>query len=180
MSDQLHPADELALALQRVNSLLATLSGMFDGGRDRFAVPTPYLKSSVDAAAALVEQAQFALDDINAYCDLTLLPARHADELTSGSDEEVELSVDEAAENEGEILAGETINFEDHDETIAAPATTVADEKIAQSYQELLRKLTAAEIFAVEQQALSPPGTQMPLLPLLRSLREDLRKIHAA
>lgn len=176
MTEELHPADELAIALQRVNSLLATLSSMFDGGRAQFVVPNLYLKSSVDAAATLVEQAQFALDDINAYCDLTLLPARH--------DERITTEVNEAVAPEQEILLEDVPeaqhDLDEPDESIAVTANTVADEKIAQSYQELLRKLTAAEIFAVEQQALSPPGTQMPMLPLLRSLREDLRKIHAA
>lgn len=64
----------------------------------------------------------------------------------------------------------------------AQPAAreNVRDEEFAQSYLELLRKLTAAEIFAVEQQALAPPGTQHQLLPLLRALREDFQKLHSA
>ena len=55
-----------------------------------------------------------------------------------------------------------------------------ADEQefVAKTYLELLRKLTAAEIFAAEQQALSMPGTSRELLPLLQSLREDIEKIH--
>jgi hypothetical protein len=61
--------------------------------------------------------------------------------------------------------------------TYTAP---VEEEPFAQSYLELLRKLTAAEVFAAEQQALSVPGTSPELLPLLRSLREDLQKIHSA
>jgi hypothetical protein len=63
----------------------------------------------------------------------------------------------------------------------AAPVPTDTPEKqeqFAQSYLELLRKLTAAEVFAAEQQALSAPGAAPELLPLLRGLREEFQKMH--
>jgi hypothetical protein len=50
----------------------------------------------------------------------------------------------------------------------------------ASSYDELMRKITAAEVFAAEGQNNLQSPANAALVPLLKSLRHDLQKIRAA
>lgn len=56
----------------------------------------------------------------------------------------------------------------------------ISPETRAASYDELMRKLTAAEVFAAERTASEPGRAANALGPLLKSLRADFEKIHAA
>lgn len=51
-------------------------------------------------------------------------------------------------------------------------------EEFAVSYDGLLRKLTAAEVFAAER-SMTDEEANSPLLPLLKSLRHDLERLRA-
>jgi hypothetical protein len=199
-----HPAEALGETLGRIDTLLTAIGSMFDQGRESFAVNETYVMQSMLAAQGLVVAAQSSLGQLHDSCDLTLLseageaaaagshtdateaPIAAVEEYVDAEDASpipytpfssnrfVEKVTSSAANKEfSELLA-------DRQDSPRPPERTVLQEGFAQNYLELLRKLTAAEIFAAEQQALSPPGTQHQLLPLLRSLREDFQKIHSA
>lgn len=204
-----HPVDALGETLERINTLLSAMSTMFEQGRERFAVNETFVMHSLIAAQGLVVSAQGSLGQLHENCDLSLL-ADPLTEASSAADageeaESEEMEFPELEEDHAEPIpyapltssarfvaqvtsSAANTDFSDilADRQTDAKRETIQDERqvlqdgFAQNYLELLRKLTAAEIFAAEQQALSPPGTQHQLLPLLRSLREDFQKIHSA
>lgn len=59
-----------------------------------------------------------------------------------------------------------------------APAATPPDSGFAETYQELLRRVTAVEIFANNEDLKSLPEARLRLLPLVESLREELSKLN--
>lgn len=138
------------------------------------------------------------------HCDLTLLPAMVDQETDESLEKPVLATVEAGLSDTGSAndynvstadeLPEEYLNeapdnpdtatvqiYELHSEALqaATPLKSGPNEQFARTYLELLQKLTAAEIFATEQQALSPnQSQQQPLLPLLRSLRQDIQKLH--
>jgi hypothetical protein len=156
-----HPADTLSQTLNRVASVLTTLSSMFDAQRETFVVNNVFIAQSIVTSAELVNEAQQALNNLHASCDLTLLEPV----IEFESSAEISPTHNVPHEHAAEGLA---IRFVPEDNS----------DEFAQTYLELLQKLTEAEVFAAEQQALSPPGEDKHLLPLLRSLREDVQKLH--
>jgi hypothetical protein len=196
-----HPADVLGETLGRINTLLAAMGAMFEPGRESFAVNESFVMHSLLAAQGLVVSAQTSLGHLHDACDLTLQSLRNADGAVSEkADADGNDPVSEADVSDSEPLPYEPLSSARFVEKVTSNAANkefsniladrqaaieneerrVLQDGFAQNYLELLRKLTAAEIFAAEQQALSPPGTQHQLLPLLRSLREDFQKIHSA
>ncbi len=153
---------------------------------------------SLGVAETCAAQAHEALTAIMQHCDLTLLPAivEPPPELSS---EKLDRDTEQSQLVVSEIPFDDTFenNIDDADPDADETETTlvfeprkaapraaevlksVPSEQFAKTYLELLQKLTAAEIFATEQQALSPnQAHQQPLLPLLRSLRQDIQKLH--
>jgi hypothetical protein len=190
-----HPADALAAALDRASGLLATLVELYDTHREAFVGGNPFVVHALSTTGTLMEDARSALSDLHYACDLTLIEMPHAEEeeplpmpeLKSAFESEPVTPFAEQ-EQEPELVAEEMPD-------VAAPAQAPMpspmaaesappddgsgrQEPFAQSYLELLRKLTAAEVFAAEQQALSAPGAAPELLPLLRGLREEFQKMH--
>lgn len=204
MSDSEHPASTLVSAIERLQVLLRSLSMFYDQPRDAFALPPNFMMQSLGVAETCVSQAQDALETIMQHCDLTMLPAKVeqvADvaiaKPVAATDElefvEVDSQIDfisasrtgrqiEDAEPEFDVAEAVTADVYEQEPEIPSAAITpklAHSEQFAQTYLELLQKLTAAEIFATEQQALSPnQSQQQPLLPLLRSLRQDIQKLH--
>jgi hypothetical protein len=199
-----HPADALGETLGRISTLLSAMGAMFEPGRERFAVNETFVMHSLLASQSLVVAAQTSLDQLHESCDLSLL-STHAAEPSSVEQVQTRESINAVNFGDQDVdepipytpLSSSSARFVEQVTSSAAnsefsdilanrQADTKQDERrilqegFAQNYLELLRKLTAAEIFAAEQQALSPPGTQHQLLPLLRSLREDFQKIHSA
>jgi hypothetical protein len=196
-----HPADALGETLGRINTLLSAMGAMFEPGRESFAVNEAFVMHSLLAAQGLVVSAQASLGHLHDACDLTMQPLRNDDAAPSGkADAGLDHSDSDAENTDSEPLPYEPLSSSRFVEKVTSSAANkefssiladrqaaaeneerrVLQDGFAQNYLELLRKLTAAEIFAAEQQALSPPGTQHQLLPLLRSLREDFQKIHSA
>jgi hypothetical protein len=203
-----HPADALGETLGRINTLLSAVGAMFEPGREAFAVDEAFVMHSLLAAQGLVVSAQSSLGQMHENCDLTLVSAPVAE--FTGEEEAQDTTSDDgaalASEYDAAMAEPEPIPYtplsssarfveqvtasaanKEFSEILADRQSSgeqderrVLQDGLAQNYLELLRKLTAAEIFAAEQQALSPPGTQHQLLPLLRSLREDFQKIHSA
>jgi hypothetical protein len=168
---QVHPADVLAKSLDRVSGLLGVIGQLFDVDGENFSGGNTFVAHAISTSTTLVADAKTALEDLQYSCDLTLLNGFSEDEtpITMNFAEKSSLDVEP-------IVIREPIE----NSVSQYSATSPKEEQVAKTYLELLRKLTAAEVFAAEQQALSVPGSSTQLLPLLRSLREDLEKIHSA
>jgi hypothetical protein len=180
---QAHPADVLAQQLDRVTGLVRIMGDLYSTHNDSFATGSSFIAHGLVAVSTLLSDAQGALDNLHQVCDLRLNTAQSS---STAEDSSVE-----AVATDAEPMVFPPVETEWHDaehaETDAvaqvpnSPSTkvqSVQDDEFAQSYLELLRKLTAAEVFAAEQQALAPPGSGQNLLPLLRSLREEFQKLH--
>ena len=170
---QKHPADSLALALQRSSGLLMSVGELFESDRERFAGGEAFVAHAISTVAEMLVEARNALADLHYACDLTLLEPTQSDQV------ETQIEVAEDVANDDDVTEPEHVYVPEIEKAavnMQAPAAN--SDEFAQSYLDLLNKLTAAEVFAAEQQALSAPGTRPDLLPLLKSLREDLQKIH--
>ena len=164
-----HPADALAIALERATSLLDVLGNLYNAPADNFSGGNGFVIHALSTASSLLTDAQGALTDLHFSCDLTMLD--HPDQgdiILPLGDEELEPSAAATAQQPSSTFV----------EPEASPVHLQQQEQFARSYLELLKKLTAAEVFASEQQALSAPGQSHDLLPLLRGLREEFQKMH--
>jgi hypothetical protein len=180
--DLLHPADALATALDRVSGLLAVLGDLYNPRSDNFSGGNEFIMHALSTASSLTVEARGALSDLHNNCDLTLImPADIQDVTGAPSVPDVE-PVSDAATVELPVEPLKWTIDRGVNRSEAAPAAAAVSEQdhFAKSYLELLRKLTAAEVFASEQQALAAPGSTTDLLPLLRGLREDFQKMHKA
>ena len=207
MSDAIHPANRLIAALERTQGLLSSVGTFYDAPREEFELNAAFMMQSLQLAQTCTEEAQAALSDIMKHCDLTLLPALASvdDEVFEPTDEE---DIVTSGASSVPMVAEQPTHFTDYSakmvtamyepatveivpEAVMVPTIEAVptsqlplaeiderNEQFAQTYLELLQKLTAAEIFATEQQALSPNQPQQQLLPLLRSLRQDIQKLH--
>jgi hypothetical protein len=181
---QVHPADVLAQQLDRVTGLIRTMGELYSPQHESFATGNGFIAHGLVAISTLLSDAQGALENLHQVCDL-----RMTSEVTR-SEKDIAPTDPVAEDDEPMIFPPEDQLWPQDDMTApeaeAVDDTTVAvaselpaqDDQFAQSYLELLRKLTAAEVFAAEQQALAPPGSGQNLLPLLRSLREEFQKLH--
>jgi hypothetical protein len=183
---QAHPADVLAQQLDRVTGLVRTLGDLFSPQQESFATGNSFIAHGLVAVSTLLNDAQEALENLHQVCDLRLTetPVQTATPEMQQMREDVEPTFDEPmvfppTAPEWEDPKEHVLEFQAEMPTApAAQVQIVQDDEFAQSYLELLRKLTAAEVFAAEQQALAPPGSGQNLLPLLRSLREEFQKLH--
>jgi hypothetical protein len=181
--DLTHPADALATALDRVSGLLTVLGDLYNSRSDNFAGGNEFIVYALSTATGLVGDARGALSDLHQNCDLSLIGPATANE-------DIAPQRAAAVEPEPEPPTLEAIvepmkwSIDRKLTSAAAPVTppppqpVSEQDQFAKSYLELLRKLTAAEVFASEQQALAAPGSATELLPLLRGLREDFQKMH--
>jgi hypothetical protein len=176
--DFVHPADALALALDRAAGLLAVLGDLYNPTQDSFASGNGFVMHGMNTASTLLSDARSALLDLHEGCDLVLK-----------DDTQISVGLQPEAETEEPVVAFSRATAEPswvaaentalHSNVEPKPSSS-DQEHFAKTYLDLLKKLTAAEIFASEQQALAAPGTGTDLLPLLRGLREDFQKMHRA
>jgi hypothetical protein len=176
-----HPVEALAQQLDKVTGLVRTLGDLYSPKQDSFAAGNSFIAHGLVAVSTLLADAQVSLDVIHHSFDF------RADSNIVGASEPLreDIPMDEApmvfppiepAWGQDEV---QSRVVENEDVLEATPQRVIASgDEFAQSYLELLRKLTAAEVFAAEQQALAPPGSGQNFLPLLRSLREEFQKLH--
>ncbi len=180
-----HPAEVLATQLDRASILVNTMGELYNTSSENFAGGNGFIAHALVAITTLLNDAKLALENLHQTCDLNIVRSVVQDTTSTNEIHEAPLVFPPPTElwpSETEMLADEQIQSDENSVQFSgAGAVTAAaqdDNEFAQSYLELLRKLTAAEVFAAEQQALSPPGTAQNLLPLLRSLREEFQKLH--
>ena len=180
---QVHPADVLAQQLDRVTGLVRTLGDLYSPDHESFATGSGFIAHGLVAVSTLLADAQGALDNLHEVCDLQIRTSSVMTETHIASDDTV------VAENEPMVFPPTDLDWQREEQSPVQMAVEASEssglqtqndqgDEFVQSYLELLRKLTAAEVFAAEQQALAPPGSGQNLLPLLRSLREEFQKLH--
>jgi hypothetical protein len=177
-SDGEHPADVANLALMRIGGILASLTALFDDRRAQYAVDVPFIAHSVKALSQLSDEATAALHDLYTSCDLTLINSADGD----GIDGVQSTLEDEQTETDFSLLrrrADEQLRASSH---VPLPTVRTAEagginDAPATSYEELLQKVTAAEVFANAQATQIEGGEASMLLPILNSLKQDILRM---
>lgn len=162
-----HPADTLGIALTRANGVLQALTACHDPANGSFALGDQFVLQAVAAIEGFVGDARTAYLDMCNRCDLRLQepdPAAATTTATPPSEDATVLpplpqaKLTPATQSEG----------------------AVPREEFSPSYDDLLRKLTAAEVFASEYDGNGRSDGSPTILPLLKSLRQDLERYKAA
>lgn len=174
-----HPANVLGLALSRASGVLRSLTTCHDPVQGGFVVSEQFIAQAVAAIEIFITDACGAFDELCMRCDLNL----NAEAAAHPTAAPASASPAAAAPTEPEAPVAFPFRLRDP-EVFAEPAQAAAalptgldQDGFAASYDDLLRKLTAAEVFAAERVHQGDPG---PLLPLLKSLRQDLGKLRVA
>jgi hypothetical protein len=179
-----HPADEIGRALSQARGIISSLMNCFNRPHAEFSVGTPFIAEAMQAVEVILDRAGNNLSALYENYDLNAL--HEEDEI-----EEAEVvNVPEAPREEASYEASNIGRFGRHAtvsrlagslESItqvlpAAPLTTShLSEQPAQTYDELLEKLTAM----TESAAFHGQGGEDTLLPVLESLREDVLRMRA-
>jgi hypothetical protein len=175
-----HPADVVNLSLIRAKGIVESLSSCFDDRRSRYAVDVPFVAHSVKAVSTLLDEAVVALNELYNACDLTLLEtATSAVPDVSVVADDADLKLIEAAPAPSDADQAAIIALRNRSAAFAASeiGTSVStNDAPAASYDELLQKVTAAEVFATAQSRTSGSEGGM-LLPILSSLKQDLMRM---
>lgn len=178
--------DVLGTALMRATGVLSALTACQDQAKGNFALSGPFVLQAIAALEGFVNDARNAFFDLYAAGEApTAKPARQPvapapfTPLAEPADHALFVTHDPST------VEGVLPDFYEirRREAAAAPPPPGTDyqntDDIAHTYDALLRKLTAAEVFAVEQ-GMGEDERSNPLLPLLKSLRSDLERIRAA
>jgi len=190
------PIDQLGTALMRATGVLSALTACQDPERGTFAVGETFVLQAVAALEGFISDARNAYFELSADGVLEQRkprlrqeqplpappsPVTHQD-FTSFPDD----SLQEPAypvQEEPSALLPDFYELRRRGAAAAPNATVpppaVEDGDFVHSYDALLRKLTAAEVFAAER-SLGDDDMNSPLLPLLKSLRTDLERLRAA
>jgi hypothetical protein len=173
-SDGDHPADVANLALMRISGILTSLSSLFDDRRSQYAVDVPFVAHSVKALVQLSEEATNALNELYNSCDLTIVD--QVGETIEAADTNAGYEAPPVEDDTAEINFS---SLRKRTEAIvaAAPQSTAINDAPASSYEELLQKVTAAEVFANAQASQIAGGETSMLLPILHSLKLDILRM---
>jgi hypothetical protein len=181
--EPVHPADTLGVAINRAIGVLSALTACHDPQRGGFAVNEQFLLQAVAAVESFVSDARDAYLTLCDSCDLRLSQFDKTAEGRPGGAATSEKSSDELHLDAATVLPALPTLAGVAD--VSMPVLPVAgtgstSDVMAESYDELLRKVTAAEVFAATRAGGFGAGQNNPLLPLLQSLRQDLEKLRAA
>ena len=171
-----HPVDRLSAALARASGVLTMIGQCYDQSQGAFKVSQEFLIQALVAMEGFVEESKQAVADLTEHYDLSINQAQDTAKAATVAKDPLRFEFKAQASGDDVFVSRAPEVFIVPEARVPQPETA----HVAQSYDELLRKLTAVEVFAQEQQSLTMPGSQSPLVPLLRSLREDLRKVRAA
>jgi hypothetical protein len=160
-----HPADKLALALTRASGIVASVANCFSEHDENFAVNAVFVAYALRSVDTFILEAGTALSNLNRDYDLSLPRA------------DLEKSVRE--ETVGvPPRAPEPVEDYEVDELGGSTVPDIQFTEQAHTYDELLRKVTAAEVFAANQDT-NDGQVKRDLVPLLNSLKEDLLRLRS-
>jgi hypothetical protein len=152
-----HPADSLGLALTRASGVLSALTACHDARAGGFAVADQFVLQAVIAIEGFMTDARNAYLELCNSCDVGV---------TGSVQEAPEMPIEESV-----VLPPLPVEARKH----VAPQG-----EFAPDYDALMRKLTAAEVFAAERDGPGNAESPSALLPLLKGLRSDLERLRAA
>ncbi len=205
--EQKHPADELAKSLARAGGILTLLSGCYETETGGFATGNSFVHESIVAIEAILAKANDALGRLYQTCDLTVVrqvPVGEpvvAEEASASpvAETAVVLPIEaapivsswqrapQAAPMAGSYLSlfgpgDDNAKLADRlDHLLVKPveaARTEITDRPAESYDELLQKLTAVADKAAFQA--HGAGADRSLVPALEGLRADFIKLRGA
>ncbi len=157
-----HPADRLALALSRASGIVASVAHCFSDKSNDFAVTSAFIAHALKTVDTFIGEASSSLTDLNRDFDLST-PKGDAG---SPALTDIQGAVTTLAPQD-EIGA-----YEDD------ASMRFREDGTARTYDELLAKVTAAEVFA-SSQAEHSVSQQNDLVPLLNSLKADLLRLRS-
>ncbi len=171
VSKDTHPADSMGIALMRATGVLAALTACQDQGRGTFAVGEQFVAQAIAALEGFINDARNSYFDMCSTCDLTMtrpggdgkqVLSRNSTQVTSTGMEE-DATVFEASPQVPQSSTAAEVDLEPqaalpdiyalrarvpNAEAARAAAANLLEGNFATTYDDLLRKLTAAEVFA--------------------------------
>lgn len=177
-----HAIEVLGTALMRATGVLSALTACQDPSKGNFALSGPFVLQAITALEGFVNDARNAFFDICAAGEQNVSKTSPRAAAPAPLAEPADPGVFVTPEPPGAI--GVLPDFyeirrRESEQGQPGPAHYQSTDEIALTYDALLRKVTAAEVFAVEQ-GMGEDERNNPLLPLLKSLRNDLERIRAA
>jgi hypothetical protein len=187
--------EALGSALNRASGVLLAVGELYSPQDDSFSGGNAFAAHALTTAHGLLVEASQALSSLYAkILERGEYEAQMAADRAALEEELVHLRRQAGAAAQAEVSqarADDTIvALEDQSHgwrTLAQTGETPAeddaaensatDEGFARSYQELLEKVTAVEVFANTHDMQAAPGVQKKLLPLVEGLREELNKL---
>ncbi len=157
-----HPADRLALALSRASGIVASVAHCFSDRSNDFAVTGAFIAHALKTVDTFIGEANSSLTDLNRDFDLSM-------------------PKEEAALRSMNNIQGAVATLAPQDEIGAYEddaSNRFRDDGTARTYDELLAKVTAAEVFATSHESQSVTQ-QNDLVPLLNSLKADLLRLRS-
>ena len=168
-----HPADALAVALDRASRLLAVLTELYDANRDGFVGGNAFVVHGFSTASELIEEAGRALADLHDKCDLTLL----AETIQTVETVAAKTVLPDRA---APAKAAAAVPVLHHHATVAAVSTLEEASKPpateSRNYRDFLDRITKAEAFAAPSPPAGSPAVTPELLPMLKALRKEVEK----
>ena len=183
------PIDLIGTALMRATGVLAALTACQDADRGKFVLSDPFIMQAVSAVEGFIHEARNAYLVLCAEADMAgeVPPEARAERMAPSVGvaegdalfESAETAMPEGNGQASSMLPGfyelrRRADFADRQ----VEHENYEPEDFAVSYDGLLRKLTAAEVFAAER-SMTDEEANSPLLPLLKSLRHDLERLRA-
>ncbi len=187
--------EALGSALNRVSGVLLAVGELYSPQDESFSGGNAFAAHAVTTAHGLLVEASQALSSLYAKIlereeyDAQVAADRAAleEELVHLREQAVTVALAQAEAShvqrtdnvtalEDQSLGWRTLA--QTDETFAdAEESASTDEGFARTYQELLQRVTAVEVFAKEQEMQAAPDVRKRLLPLVEGLREELNKL---
>ncbi len=157
-----HPADKLALALSRASGIVASVAHCFSDKSGDFAVTSAFIAHALKTVESFITEASTSLNDLDRDFDLNTPKGSTPLDTVSG----IQGAVTTLSPQD------ELGSYEDE------ASTRFKDDGTAHTYDELLAKVTAAEVFAASESGASE-AKQNDLIPLLNSLKADLLRLRS-
>jgi hypothetical protein len=196
LGEEKHPADEIALALSRAGGILSSLSHCYDVANTDFAVGSAFLAEAIKTTESILMKANESLTRLYENYSLATLQDEQADALVRAANTSFESESEnisalnfvsskrrsnnakyETQSTETSHLADESdVELEYSSEEEATASVEMMMQQPAQSYQELLEKLTSM-VDAASYKSADDDGQ---LLPVLESLRSDVMRLKTA
>jgi hypothetical protein len=157
-----HPADRLALALSRASGIVASVAHCFSDKSEDFAVSSAFIAHALKTVENFITEASTSLTELDLEFDLSTPRSLGQGQSVSGVQDAVSTLVPQ----------DELGTYEDD------ASARFKDDGTARTYDELLAKVTAAEVFATSKSEASS-ARENDLIPLLNSLKADLLRLRS-